>query len=136
MGTSLWKAIGLLALVLVLVAVGARGQAAGTVTTLSESDAGRHVQLKRGDTLIIELQGNPTTGFSWDVASVDAAVLKLEGDPGFEADTPGLPGSGGTCTFTFKALGSGETKLLMTYQRPWEKDTPAADDFEVTVVVD
>jgi inhibitor of cysteine peptidase len=136
MSNRLWKWMGLLAIILAVVACSARSQAGSTTTSLREKDAGRRVQLKQGDTLIIELQGNPSTGFSWEAASVDTAVLEVEGDPEFEAETPNLVGSGGTFTFTFKASGTGQTELQMIYHRPWEKDVPAANRFEVTVVVD
>ena len=136
MDTRSWKWMGLLAIMLAVVACSARSQAGSTTAVLLEKDAGSVVQLKQGDTLIIKLQGNPSTGFTWGAASVDTAILKLEGDPAFEAETPGLPGSGGTLTFTFKAAGTGQTELQMIYYRPWEKGTPPANTFEVTVGVE
>jgi inhibitor of cysteine peptidase len=101
---------------------------------VSEEDAGSTVELRVGDTLEVMLDGNPTTGFSWETAAVDASVLKQLGEPGFQPDTS-LIGSGGKFTFRFEAAGSGQTLLRLIYHRPWEKDVPPEKTFEVTVIV-
>jgi inhibitor of cysteine peptidase len=101
---------------------------------VSEADAGSTVELRVGDTLEVVLDGNPTTGFSWETAAVDASVLKQLGEPGFQPDTS-LIGSGGKFTFRFEAVGSGQALLRLIYHRPWEKDVPPEKTFEVTVIV-
>jgi inhibitor of cysteine peptidase len=84
--------------------------------------------------LDITLDANPTTGYQWEVAEVDAQVLKLLGEP--EYTTSGtMPGSGGQTTFHFQAAGTGQTPLQLIYRRSFEKDQPPADTFEVDVVV-
>jgi inhibitor of cysteine peptidase len=99
---------------------------------LSEEDAGSTVELRMGDTIEVVLDGNPTTGFLWETAAVDASVLKQLGEPGFEPYT-NLIGSGGKFTFRFEAVASGQTLLRLIYHRPWEKDVPPERTFEVTV---
>jgi inhibitor of cysteine peptidase len=101
---------------------------------LSEEDAGSTVELRVGDTLEVVLDGNPTTGFLWETAAVDASVLKQLGEPEFEPDTA-LIGSGGKFTFRFEAAASGQTLLKLVYHRPWEKDIPPEKTFEVNVTV-
>ena len=101
---------------------------------LSEGDAGGTVELRVGDTMEVVLEGNPTTGFLWETAAVDASVLKQLGEPGFEPYTS-LIGSGGKFTFRFEAVASGQTLLRLVYHRPWEKDVPPEKTFEVTVMV-
>jgi inhibitor of cysteine peptidase len=103
-------------------------------TRLSEEDAGSTVELRVGDTMEVVLDGNPTTGFSWETAAVDASVLKQLGEPGFEPATA-LIGSGGKFTFRFEAVASGQTLLKLVYHRPWEKDVPPEKTFEVNVTV-
>jgi inhibitor of cysteine peptidase len=102
--------------------------------TVNEADAGSTVELRVGDTMEVVLDGNPTTGFSWETAAVDASVLKQLGDPGFQPDTS-LLGSGGKFTFRFEAVGSGQTLVRLIYHRPWEKNVPPEKTFEVTVIV-
>ena len=101
---------------------------------LSEEDAGSTVELRVSDTMEVVLDGNPTTGFLWETAAVDASVLKQLGEPEFEPDT-NLIGSGGKFTFRFEAVASGQTLLKLVYHRPWEKDVPPEETFEVTVIV-
>jgi inhibitor of cysteine peptidase len=102
--------------------------------TLGEKDAGRTVELRAGQALEITLPGNPTTGYLWEVASVDAAVLKAVGEPQFKADSSAV-GSGGQITLRFEAASAGQTALQLIYHRSFEKDVPPAKTFEVTVVV-
>jgi inhibitor of cysteine peptidase len=136
MKTGMSKWLVLLTTALITAAVVGCAQSGGASVTLRESDAGRTVELKRGDTLIVELEGMPTTGFQWEVVSADEAVIKPEGDPEYKDSQPGLIGGEGLLIFTFKALETGRTELNMVYHQPWEKDTPPAKTFEVTVIVD
>ncbi len=129
---------GLAALITVLTVVVLAGctQSGGASVTLRETDGGRTVELKRGDALIVELEGIPTTGFQWEVTSVDEAVVKQEGEPEYKESQPGRMGGGGLLVFTFKMVGAGRTDLKMVYHQPWDRDTPPAKTFEVTVIVE
>jgi inhibitor of cysteine peptidase len=100
---------------------------------LSEEDAGSTAELRVGDMMDVVLDGNPTTGFSWETAAIDESVLKQLGEPGFEPHSS-LIGSGGKFTFRFQAVASGQTLLRLVYHRPWES-VPPEKTFEVTVVV-
>lgn len=99
-----------------------------------ESDGGE-VQLKTGETLAVTLESNPTTGYSWQVAQTDEALLKTEGDPVYQPDShdKNVVGSGGKETLRFTAVGPGQVTLNLAYQRPWEKDVEPAQTFSVTV---
>lgn len=100
---------------------------------LAESDSGSQVTLNPGQTLVIQLEGNPSTGFTWEVAEVDASVLGQVGDIEFEADSE-LLGAGGIQRLRFEPSGSGETVLELVYHRPWETEDPA-QTFSVQVIV-
>jgi inhibitor of cysteine peptidase len=101
---------------------------------LSEKDAGREVELHSADRLAITLEGNPTTGYQWEVASVDSAILNQIGDAEFKPDSTAL-GSPGKVTLTFGAVASGQTTLKLIYHRAFEKGVPPLKTFEVTVIV-
>jgi inhibitor of cysteine peptidase len=105
-----------------------------SAAALSEEDAGGTVQLSVGEGMEVVLDGNPTTGFLWETAAMDSSVLRQLGEPDFEADTE-LLGSGGTFTFRFEAVASGQTLLQLVYLRPWETAVQPAKTFEVTVTV-
>lgn len=101
---------------------------------LTETDAGSTVEMNVGDMLQVTLEGNPTTGYDWEMASGDAAVLEQLGASTYKADSD-LMGAGGQVTLRFKAVAAGQTTLQLVYHRPWETDEPPAETFEVTVVV-
>jgi len=122
-----------LLLAVVLSAVGCKS--GGATVTLREVDTGRTVELKRGDQLILELEGNPTTGFQWQVQDMDAGILKQQGDAEFKSDQQGAMGGGGLFVLTFAATGTGSTPLRLIYHQTWDKETPPAKTFEVTVSV-
>ena len=90
---------------------------------VSQSQNGGTVALAKGETLAVELAGNPTTGYEWTIAQLDAAFLRLV-DSSYSADSSAI-GSGGAYTFRFEALQAGATTLGLVYRRPWE--TTAAD---------
>lgn len=102
---------------------------------LTEEDAGSTVRLAIGDTVEVVLDGNPTTGFTWETAALDESVLKQLGQPEFQPESE-LIGAGGEFTFRFEAVGSGQTTLQLVYHRPWETHVARERTFEVTVEVE
>ncbi len=90
---------------------------------VSQSQNGGTVALAKGETLAVELAGNPTTGYEWTIAQFDAAFLRLV-DSSYSADSSAI-GSGGTYAFRFEALQAGATTLGLVYRRSWE--TTASD---------
>ena len=96
-------------------------------------DDGDQVELKSDQTLVISLEGNPTTGYTWEVAEVDEAVLKQVGETEFKPDT-GDVGSPGMQTLRFETVSSGKTDLELVHHRSWEDEEPL-ETFSVQVVV-
>ncbi len=108
--------------------------AAPDTTNISASDAGKTIELHKGDTLVVSLEGNATTGYSWAVADPAPAILKQLGD--FEvtpvSDAIGAPG---TMVLKFSAVQAGQATLTLEYRRPWEKGVAPDKTYAVTVVV-
>jgi C1A family cysteine protease/predicted secreted protein len=111
----------------------------------SEHEGGE-VQLHEGETLVIRLESNPSTGYGWEVAqpllsSDSLPVLRQTGDeyqpceesgPSYaEGDGP-LLGAPMTQVLRFQALRAGQTSLDLVYRRPWE-DVPPLDSFSIEV---
>ncbi len=71
--------------------------------------------------VLIALESNPSTGYSWQASYAESALELVEEsyEPG-EYDRQGLVGAGGTELFRFRALESGETEITMVYKRSWE----------------
>ncbi len=131
-----WVHLGLSAMyILPIIFLAVLLNASGPVSVkLGEKDLGRTVEMGVGDTLEIVLRGNPTTGYIWDIAFADTAILRKVGETKFKADRKAR-GSGGKIIIRFKAAMAGKTSLKLIYHRPFEKDRPPIKTFEVTVTV-
>ena len=128
-----------LSIVLALFALllgGCKGQAANEIR-LSGADDGGQVELSPGQVLVVELDSNVTTGYSWSVAELPGGVLEQDGEAVYTQPerNQGLVGAGGVETLRFKAVKAGDGALKLAYRRPWEKDTLPAEEFTVNVVV-
>jgi inhibitor of cysteine peptidase len=102
---------------------------------LVASNNGQNVRLFAGQELIIQLDGNPTTGYTWETKNLDTKMFSQVGDVQFTSANPKLVGSGGTQTLTLKVLNTGTSTLTLIYHRPWEKDVQPLKTFSVTVTV-
>ncbi|HEX9978144.1 MAG TPA: protease inhibitor I42 family protein [Acidimicrobiia bacterium] len=126
---------------LVLVALVAAGALAATAMSSDEpsepqaftaADRGRSIELGVGESFSIVLDGNPTTGYGWQVDGIDESVLSTT-DPEYRSDS-NLIGSGGQYTFTFTGVAAGQTQVRLVYLRPWEQAEPL-ETFVLTVTV-
>jgi inhibitor of cysteine peptidase len=86
---------------------------------LTAADAGSTVNMRVGETLEISLEGNPTTGYTWELSPDQQDLLVQDGQTQFKADTT-LLGSGGLVTLQFKPLGQGTAELKLIYHRTFE----------------
>ena len=99
---------------------------------------GGQVDLKVGGTLVVKLESNPTTGYSWEVGAIDPSIIKGMGDAEYaKSDTGETPlvGSGGAETWRFQAVNEGQTSLEMVYRRPWEQDVNPEKTFSLSINV-
>jgi len=106
---------------------------ANSLVTIRDSDSGKTITVPKGGRLIVRLASNPTTGYQWQISSLDQAYLKLVGGPVYELPTTDRIGSGGTQVFTFITLKTGGTVLVIDYERSWEKKP--AKKFTVAVQI-
>ena len=123
-------------LVLVSVVLLAALTACGSKTVkVDQSMNGQTITVKKGQTIVVSLDGNPTTGFNWAAADLDTTILTQQGDAAFKADS-NLIGAGGMVSLTFEAVGTGTTTLTLNYARSWETGVEPEQIFSVTVVVE
>jgi len=116
------------------VLLSACGLAGAKALKAGEDMNGQTVEFEVGQKLQISLEGNPTTGFNWELLEYDPAVLKQVGDMEYKSDSK-LMGAGGVMTFTFEALKSGDTRLRLIYHRGWETEVPPEKTYELDVSV-
>jgi inhibitor of cysteine peptidase len=101
--------------------------------TLRADDDGQQIELREGQTLTVSLEGNPTTGYTWEVVEIDEQILRQLGEPDFTPESEAL-GVSGMQALRFQAVNEGRTTLRLVYHRPWEDDEPE-QTFSVEVVV-
>ena len=98
------------------------------------SDPSAPIEVGKGQTFVLTLRSNPTTGYIWQPAEpFDERVLRFIGHE-YRSDHPGLTGAGGREIWTFKAVGTGETRIMLKYVRPWEKNAAPAKTARFTVL--
>jgi inhibitor of cysteine peptidase len=110
----------------------------GQEVWVTEEDSGGTVTIGMADSLIVALDSNPTTGFSWTLVYISDGVVTNVSNEYIPNPTPtGEPivGSGGEEIWTFAPQAAGISTIEMMYSRPWESVEPAAR-FNITVTVE
>jgi len=122
--------------VFLLLAMAACSQTSGSDSNISieADDSGKTITLHQGDTLIVTLDGNTTTGYNWLMQTMDPAILKQVGEPAYTPESNQI-GAPGKISLTFQAVKTGQAKLVLNYMRSFEKDIAPLNTFEVTVVI-
>jgi inhibitor of cysteine peptidase len=87
-----------------------------------------------GQDIVIALESNPTTGYSWQVGGrVDSAIVaQISSD--YEPSPSTALGAGGYQRWTFRAVGRGTTTIRLDYARPWVL-TPPLKSTTFTLVI-
>lgn len=111
---------------------GGSGNASGPVV-VTKDDAGKTVTASAGQTLEVVLDANPSTGYTWTVASAPE-FLKSEGEPTFASQAAsGVVGAAGQQTLKFSVTAAGSGELSLSYLRPWESGVAPAETFKVQI---
>ena len=106
---------------------------AGESMKLSENDSGKIVEISVGDELEVALPGNPTTGYIWEVSSINSNVLRLD-KIDFVAHDQAI-GGGGIEIRRFHAISEGKSEVKLIFHRSFEQNIPPIKTFEVTVII-
>ncbi len=77
----------------------------------------------KGSKKIIELEGNPTTGYTWVYTVEDEALISIKESEKYLGKN-GMVGAPSLFTYKITALKRGATKILFEYKRPWEENPP------------
>jgi len=110
------------------------------ITASEEFEQNQHIQkeveIAKGETLIVTLISNATTGFSWNENAqiADTGVIQQLKHEVIGAETNVL-GAAGTEQWTFQAQNAGTTTVHFEYSRPWEGGEKGVWTFDLTVTV-
>jgi len=122
-----------LVLAVPLLFVGAASPKAGTGggdVVVTAADAGKEVSLPQDGLLVVRLPAVPSTGYSWQVTSVNTRVLRVVQEFEFEPEWEGSVA--GYQVVRLAGVRTGKTRLVLTYRRPWET-SGEQQTFEITV---
>jgi predicted secreted protein len=103
-----------------------------TTMNLDNKSNGKNIKAKTGDTIVINLKGNATTGYTWVLQKYNEELLKFI-DVKYETENSNLMGAGGTWVATFQIIKSGSSKIEFDYKRPWETKKTPLQNYIVTI---
>lgn len=92
---------------------------------------GQTIQVKEDERFAVVLEGNPSTGYTWQV-SADEHHLELLAQE-FEPHGKGV-GAGGQEVFRFRARSPGQAAIVCEYRRPWDRRAREVVSFEVQII--
>jgi inhibitor of cysteine peptidase len=105
----------LVALTVALVLVGTAAAAGPRIVGIGEQKDREDAKAHVGDTLVITLGANRSTGYSWKVAAFNRSVLRLNSSGYVPGHPPLVPGASGIAVIVFKVLARGTTLLKLNY---------------------
>lgn len=92
------------------------------VVTLS----GNALTVNKGDSFLITLESNPSTGYAWALSDTyDTSVVKFNGS-NYTDNAGAAIGTPGTEDWSFTGIEKGNTTLEFNYVRSWETNVPPA----------
>jgi len=95
------------------------------VSVFAQDDFSRRykaIRIPLGKTFTIDLDSNPSTGFSWQLVDIsEKNILEIVKKEYVNAGsiTVGTPGAE---RWSFKTVNTGKTVLTFEYRRPWEDE--------------
>lgn len=107
--------------------------------TIDESKNGSTVMVKQGETIVIQLPGNPTTGYTWtregkpNMENSSCESLDVKGSYQQKNSGMMMTGAGGVFSFEVTPKQSGSHLLKLVYARPWMKDAAPEKTFSIQI---
>ena len=121
--------IAAIGLAIALLASGCADDDNTVLLELDEETA--RVAMSSDQTLEIRLDGNPTTGYTWEIASEGVVELVDRS----HRPTSNAEGSPGVTTLVFTPTATGTGDLVLIYHRSWEEGVEPLETRTVTVTV-
>ena len=100
---------------------------------LGAADSLSEVSLDVGDRLDVELEANPTTGYSWELGPLPDGLDLVSSD--FEEPGGSLVGAAGTQVFVFDVMAPGNGILRFEYVRVFEDPVVAEKIVEYVLTI-
>jgi inhibitor of cysteine peptidase len=105
---------------------------ARAASTLTEVDNERVIALRQGQTVVVVLASNRSTGLRWTLVDSTTNVVVRDGAPAYSP--PAGKRDNGTETWRFRSVKPGEQTMRLEYRREWAQHVPERT-FRFTAVV-
>ena len=105
------------------------------ITIVDDGSGGASVEVPLGEEFELDLQANPTTGYTWRCDLADPGRVRLKSRR-FQPSAGGSPprvGIGGTERFVFEAAAAGAERVHFEYRRGQTGEPARTYDLTVTV---
>lgn len=89
--------------------------------TYADKDNGKTVSIAKNSIVKVQLEENPTTGYSWNT-TVSSGMQVISSS--FQPSGTGRFGAGGTHTWVIRITGTGLQQFSGNYNRPWLQASP------------
>lgn len=90
------------------------------------------IHASAGDTIQLQLEENPTTGYSWAIENAEPFFTLQHND--YQLLSGAGIGGGGTRTIVFKVEQSGSGKISLKNKQPWSGDVYQTFEVDVKAV--
>ncbi len=107
---------------------------AGAPLLLNESTNGSTIAVPLSTNLTLELEENPSTGYSWNLTTSPGLRVASDEYVLAAANTP-VVGAGGIHRWELVAVAAGLQQVEGAYVRPWEHGVAPASTFSIEVSV-
>lgn len=114
-----WAVLGLIISCLLIGVIGCSSKTTPAKNDLKVLESsGIKNTFKVGDTFNVVLKGNPSTGFAWYYTIDNNDVIELSSNNNVP-DKNNVAGSASTYSWSFKALKTGQVKIIYRYYQGW-----------------
>ena len=97
------------------------------------TDPSQPIVVNAGDTFMIVVESNPSTGYHWELVGDLTGVEFISRE--YTPSEPVLPGSGGVDVWAFKAISAGETQITLGSYPPGVNGGEPEQSFTFSVKV-
>ncbi|MBD3379561.1 MAG: hypothetical protein GF408_03760 [Candidatus Omnitrophica bacterium] len=116
-----------------IIFAGLAGCAAERPERYIELDGNETVGLWVGQTVRVEMEANPTTGYMWRTQGDPEGVVRQKGKYRYVRRSDAI-GAGGKQVYRYLAVKQGKTSIVFEYIRPWEPDAEPAKRYVLGII--
>ena len=112
---------------------GAQQKSSPSQIIITDQDNGKDIELPAGGSLVVRLNSNPSTGYSWAIKGDPSPLRLVKSSTKKNSQTGHAVGAPVTQQFRLTAVSAGMASLTLEYHRPWEYNVAPARTFKVRV---